>query len=170
MENRPQFALSRRSFVVGASLAPAALLGGRLLWADAADGLANSPLVYLTPLKSDGEESRCKAEIWFAYDGSDIFVVTEPDRWRARAVDQGLTRARIWVGDFGVWTRSNGAFRQAPELMATASIETGADVHAQILAIMGEKYADTGWARFGEPFRTGLADGSRVMIRYAFDG
>ncbi len=170
MESRPPFTLSRRSFVVGASLAPAALLGGRFLWADAADGLSNSPLVYLTPLQSNGEESRCKAEIWFAYDGSDIFVVTGPDRWRARAVDQGLTRARIWVGDFGVWTQSDGAFRQAPELMATGSIETAADVHAQILEIMGEKYADTGWSRFGEPFRTGLADGSRVMIRYAFDG
>ena len=163
-------ALSRRTFVVGASIAPAFLLAGRHIWADAPEGLASSPLVYLTPLKSNGEESRCKAEIWFAYDGSDIFVVTEPDRWRARAVDQGLTRARIWVGDFGVWTRSDGAFRQAPELMATGSIETAADIHAKILGIMGEKYADTGWSRFGEPFRTGLADGSRVMIRYAFDG
>ena len=167
---RSALALSRRTFVVGASFAPAFLLAGRHVWADATEGLASSPLVYLTPLKSNGEESRCKAEIWFAYDGSDLFVVTEPDAWRARAVDQGLTRARIWVGDFGVWTRSDGAFRQAPELMATGSLEYGPDVHAQILEIMGEKYADTGWRRFGEPFRTGLADGSRVMIRYAFDG
>ncbi len=170
MAARSPVALSRRSFVIGASLAPAFLLAGRHTWADASDGLASSPLVYLTPLKSNGEESRCKAEIWFGYDGSDIFVVTPPDAWRTRAVEQGLTRTRIWVGDFGVWTRSDGAFRQAPELMATASIETAADAHARVLATMGEKYADTGWNRWGERFRKGLADGSRVMIRYAFDG
>ena len=167
---RSSVAISRRTFVVGASLAPAFLLAGRNGWADAAEGLSSSPLVYLTPLQSNGEESRCKAEIWFGYDASDIFVVTPPDAWRAQAVQQGLTRTRIWVGDYGVWTRSNGAFRQAPELMATASIETSGDVHTRILATMGDKYADTGWTRWGDEFRAGLVDGSRVMIRYAFDG
>ena len=86
--------------------------------------------MYLTPIKSNGEESRCKAEIWFAHDAGNVYVVTPPDAWCAQAVRQGLTRARIWVGDFGVWTQSDGAFRDAPEFMATASIETDAAVHA----------------------------------------
>ena len=82
---------------------------------------------------------------------------------------QGLARARIWVGDFGVWTEADGAFRDAPEYMATAAIETDAAVHAGILESMGSKYADTGWSRWGPRFQEGLVDGSRVMIRYALD-
>ena len=75
----------------------------------------------------------------------------------------------LWVGDFGVWTKSGGAFRDAPEFMSTASIETDAAVHARILESMGGKYADTGWNRWGPRFQEGLVDGSRVMIRYTLD-
>ena len=164
---------TRRTILAGISLAPAFPLLSRAAWADeaatAADKLNTSRLVYLTPIKSNGEESRCKAEIWFAHDAGNVYVVTPPDAWRAEAVRRGLNRARIWVGDFGVWTRSNGAFRDAPEFMATALIETDAEVHARILGAMGGKYADTGWSRWGPRFHEGLVDGSRVMIRYALD-
>lgn len=164
---------SRRTILAGISLAPALPLLTRAAWASeaaiASDKLRTSRLVYLTPIKSNGEESRCKAEIWFAHDAGNVYVVTPPDAWRAQAVRQGLTRARIWVGDFGVWTRSGGAFRDAPEFMATAAIETDAAVHASILEVMGGKYADSGWSRWGPRFEKGLADGSRVMIRYALD-
>ena len=165
--------ITRRTILAGIALAPAFPLLTRAAWAGeaatAADALDSSPLVYLTPLKSNGEESRCKAEIWFAHDAGHVYVVTPPDAWRAEAVRQGLARARLWVGDFGVWTRSNGAFRQAPEHMATASIETDAAVHARILDAMGGKYAATGWSNWGPRFEKGLVDGSRVMIRYALD-
>ena len=162
---------TRRIILAGISLAPAVPLLTRAARAGepatAADKLRTSRLVYLTPIKSDGEESQCKAEIWFVHDAGNVYVVTPPDAWRAEAVRQGLTRARIWVGDFGVWTQSDGAFRDAPEFMATASIETDAAVHAGILEVMGSKYADTGWSRWGPRFQEGLVDGSRVMIRYA---
>ena len=166
--------IARRTILAGISLAPAFPLLTRAVWAGegatAADGLDSSRLVYLTPIKSNGEESRCKAEIWFAHDAGHVYVVTPPDAWRAKAVRQGLVRARLWVGDFGVWTRSNGAFRQAPEHMATATIEEDASVHARILEAMGGKYAATGWSNWGPRFLKGLVDGSRVMIRYALDG
>ena len=42
-------------------------------------------VVYLTPLRSDGSESRCHAEIWFVADGDDVFVCTPGDSWRAQA-------------------------------------------------------------------------------------
>lgn len=164
---------TRRTILAGISLAPAFPLLTRAAWAGEVatpEGkLETSRLVYLTPIKSNGEESRCKAEIWFAHDAGNVYVVTPPDAWRAQAVRQGLNRARIWVGDFGNWTRSNGAFRDAPEFMATASIETDATVHARILEAMGGKYAESGWSRWGPRFHEGLVDGSRVMIRYALD-
>ncbi len=165
---------TRRDLVVGLAVAPTIPLLARTAFAEQeeatpSDKLETSKLVYITPIKTNGEESRCKAEIWFAYDDGDVFVVTPPETWRAKAVEKGLTRARLWVGEFGVWTQSDDAFRDAPEFMATASIEAEADVHAEVLAAMGEKYARSGWGRWGQRFKDGLVDGSRVMIRYALD-
>ena len=160
--------ITRRTVIASTALAPFAIWAHRAL-ANAASALEASKLVYLTPIKSDGEESRCKAEIWFGYHGGDVYVVTPPDAWRAQALGQGLTRARLWVGEFGIWTRADGAFREAPELMATASLATDAALQAEVLEKMGAKYADDGWTRWGPAFREGLADGGRVMIRYVID-
>lgn len=165
---------TRRDLVVALAVAPAVPLLARTTSAAAAeaapsDKLETSQLVYITPIKSNGEESRCKAEIWFIHHDGDVMVVTPPETWRAQAVERGLTRARLWVGEFGVWTQADGAFRKAPEFMATASIESDAEVHARVLAAMGGKYAQTGWGRWGRRFQDGLADGSRVMIRYLLD-
>ena len=160
--------LNRRTLIVGgAAVAPLAFLGRRALAGPAT--LDTSKLIYLTPIKSDGEESRCKAEIWFAYHDGDVFVVTPPDAWRAQAVRRGLNRARLWVGEFGNWKSANGAFRDAPEHMATASLEEAAETRAAVLAAMSAKYADDGWSTWGPRFEKGLADGSRVVIRYKLD-
>ena len=75
--------ITRRTLVAGTALAPIALWA-RTALANAQSALETSKLVYLTPIKSDGEESRCKAEIWFGYHGGDIYVVTPPDAWRPR--------------------------------------------------------------------------------------
>lgn len=166
---------TRRDLLVGMAFAPTIPMLARIAFAGeektaiAPDALSSSQLVYVTPIKSDGEESRCKAEIWFAYHEGHVYVVTPPDAWRSQAVRRGLTKARLWVGEFGVWTEADGAFRQAPELMATAAIETDADIQARVLAAMGEKYAETGWGAWGQRFRDGLTDGSRVMIGYVVD-
>ena len=167
--------INRRTVLAGATLAPFALLARRVaaqsstLNEAAAAALQSSQLVYLTPIKSDGEESRCKAEIWFAYHAGAVFVVTPADAWRAQAIGRGLTRTRLWVGEFGVWTRAENAFREAPEVMATGSMESDAEMRAKVLAVMGEKYAGAGWGNWGPRFEKGLASGERVMLRYTPD-
>ncbi len=173
--SRPAPRLSRRCFLEGgaAGLLLAGLGPATLLRADASvlgpahrKAMAESPLVYVTPLRSDGSESRCHAEVWFVAEGDDILVVTNPERWRAAAIQKGLDRARVWIGDHGVWKKSEGRFKRAPSLVVRGRIETDADAHGRALEKFGAKYAD-GWSKWGPRFRKGLADGSRVLIRYS---
>jgi len=124
-----------------------------------------SAVIYITPIRSDGKESRCQSEVWFARDGLSLYVVTAHDAWRAQAVRKGLTHARIWVGDVGVWTKSDGKYRNLPMVEGNASLETDTLRHAAILALMGQKYTKE-WSTWGPRFRDGLAEGSRVLLRY----
>jgi hypothetical protein len=173
--------LSRRSFVQGSVVVGGGALLGLLpaMPAAAAGGLnaatrkatEQSPLIYVSPLRSDGSESQCHAEIWFARDpgsqADELMVVTPPERWRSRAVKQGLERARIWVGDHGVWKSSGEKFRSSPSFVAQASLLAKDDpAVARVLEAMSTKYATTGWSKWGPRFQKGLADESRVMVRY----
>lgn len=158
--------ISRRTLLAGAALAPA-FLSLRPARAGAIWELADqSKLIYVSPLKSDGDLSRCKAEIWFAHLNRHLYVVTPPDAWRAQAIGKGLDQAVVWVGDHGMWTQSE-EFMQAPNMTMTASLATDPSTHEAVLAAMAGKYADDGWSRWGPRFREGLEDGGRVMIRYA---
>ena len=129
--------------------------------------LDTSPLVYVTALKRDGSESRCHAEVWFIGEGDSALVVTSSKAWRARAIGKGLTRARLWVGDHGTWDSSGKtrAFDASPSFLAEASLETAQAAHDHALTLFGSKYTRE-WGSFGPRFKTGLADGSRVLIRY----
>ncbi len=134
--------------------------------ADAArTALDQSDVVYITPLKRDSSESTCHAEVWFVLDGGDLFVVTGAKAWRATAVARGLTRARMWVGEFGAWKDAKEAYRGAPELLASAALVGDAQTHARVLKRFGDKYR-VEWLYYGPKFRNGLQDGSRVMLRY----
>ena len=159
--------INRRSWLGGAAAGAAgALLAPRLAFGD--DALPpeadTSALIYVTPIKSNGEESSCQAEVWFARAGSSLYVVTAADAWRARAVGRGLTSTRIWVGDVGVWS-SAGRYRKLPAVTARSSLVTDPAAREPVLEIMGTKYSGE-WRTWGPRFRNGLADGSRVMIRY----
>ena len=157
--------LSRRRIVIGASLTPILPLFGEIT-DPTKEALSASRLIYLTPIKSDGSESKCKGEIWFSYDGdSHVYVVTQYEAWRANAIRQGLTSARIWVGEFGVWTRAGDSYRSAPELMLEGAIEDDPSAQDKVLTTMGTKYTDE-WGVWGPRFREGLRDDSRVMLRY----
>jgi len=159
--------ISRRRFVIGSG----ALLGAAVLRpfgrarAEAAVDLGTSALVYVSPLVTGGAESTCHGEVWFVADGQDALVVTAADRWKAVAIGKGHTGARLWVGEFGVWTKSGGRFRSAPSFEATASFEVDPAAQAKALAAFGTKYPDE-WDKWGPRFKDGLADGSRVLIRY----
>ena len=164
-----RFARSRRSFLRSSAILSTGLLLPLRAFGDThaklKDALTGSPLVYISPLKSDGKESRCHGEVWFVTDGDDVLVVTSPQRWRAACVTQGLDRARIWVGDFGPWKQSKGAFRDAPHYVAQASLETDPSAHTRALAAFGKKYPDA-WGEWGPRFTRGLASGERVLVRY----
>jgi hypothetical protein len=172
-----QLAISRRDFVRGAAaLSGAVLLPASAAWPgdpefrvskEAQAAIEKSPLIYITPIKSDGNESACHAEVWFYADGADLLVVTKQELWRSQAVKRGLDRARIWVGDFGVWKRSKGAFRKAPTFLAQVEhISSDAEAVERTLKGMAVKYADEGWSTYGPLFKEGLSDGSRVLLRY----
>jgi len=163
---------TRRELLRSAALAAGGLALPLRLRAQAAgldaaarQAIQQSPLVYVSPLRRDGQESRCHAEMWFVPDGDDLLVVTTRQRWRARAIRAGLHRARLWVGDFGVWTEAKGRFRSAPSFVAEASLVPDVAVRQRALSAFGAKYARD-WAKWGPRFRKGLADGSRVLIRY----
>ena len=157
--------LTRRQAVVGVSLTPLVSVFGAVA-EPTKEALSTSRLIYLTPIKSDGGESECKGEVWFLYDGnSNVYVVTQFDAWRANAIRQGLTSARSWVGEYGLWKQAGDSFRAAPELMLTGAIEEDPEAHQKVLDVMGTKYTDE-WGVWGPRFRDGLIDGSRVMLRY----
>ncbi|HEY6597988.1 MAG TPA: hypothetical protein VIZ30_01690 [Pseudomonadales bacterium] len=161
--------ITRRVLLKWSGAAFFAGVGSRLAASSATDGakaaLEESDLVYLTPLKRDASESTCHAEIWFVFDGADVYVVTSSTAWRAQAVSRGLTQARLWVGEFGNWKDAKDAYRRAPEFMASAAIVNDAQVHATVLERFGKKYS-VEWLYYGPKFRDGLQDGSRVMLRY----
>ncbi len=117
--------MKRRSFLSGATvLAGAALAPGLIHAAD------ESPLIYLSPLKSNGELSRCQAEVWFVGATDNMFVVTDVSAWRAQAIRQGLSRTQVWVGDVGLWERSGGRYKNLPSVQAQGSLVDDAVIHA----------------------------------------
>lgn len=163
--------IDRRSFL-GAALG---LLCSPLATLARAGGLesalASSPFVYVSPLRSDGNESRCHAEVWYGWIDGSVVLITGHDRWKARAVGRGLDRARIWVGDYGRWKRLVGhdeSFRKGPSFVARAEVVRDAALLDTLLAIYDEKYPEEIGA-WRDRMRKGYADGSRVLIRYRPD-
>lgn len=148
-------------------LAPHVRAGTSALSDAARAALNASPLVYVTPLKRDGSESHCHSEVWFAAEGESAFVVTKATAWRAQAIAKGFTRARLWVGDHGTWDPSlaKRPFEAAPSFLAEGVLEKSSSTHDRALVLFGSKYASE-WGSWGPRFKNGLADGSRVLIRY----
>ncbi len=159
--------ITRRNLLGSAATAATVAILPRFAQANEAlaTAMAESRLIYLTPLQSSGAESRCQAEIWFALHEGAMYVVTRTDAWRTEAVRRGLDRARVWVGDAGNWRRANGRYKEFPVVETAVSIETDAAHRERVLTTMGVKYADE-WPTWGPRFRKGLADGSRVMLKY----
>lgn len=163
--------ISRRQLLRGvAAAAVGAVWAPQISAADspAIAALDRSALIYLTPVVSGGRESACHGEVWFVHHAQEVFVVTQHDAWRAEAVRRGFTRAKIWIGEFGPWKSAKDRYRSAPYLEIEGALETNAETHATLLSHFGKKYADE-WGSWGPRFRNGLADGSRVMLRYRPD-
>jgi len=157
--------IDRRSFIKLVTSVPFLSAISIPSFADVKSAMRDSSLIYLTPIKSDGQESSCQAEVWFSHDGVDLYVVTSVKTWRARAASNGLNRARIWVGDLGEWKGTGGKYKTLPQLDAEATVVIDKSVEEKALQLLGDKYSME-WIVWGRRFRKGLADGSRVMLRY----
>lgn len=157
--------IDRRSFIKLVTSLPVLSVISIPSFADVKSAMRDSSLIYLTPIKSDGQESSCQAEVWFAHDGVDMFVCTSVEAWRARAASKGLNRARIWVGELGEWKGTGGKYKALPQLDAEATVVIDKSVEEKALQLLGDKYSME-WIVWGPRFRKGLADGSRVMLRY----
>lgn len=151
--------INRRNIIAAGGAVLAASFLPMPAWA------SESRLIYLSPFKSDRALSRCQAEIWYAKDGDALFVVTASEAWRARAIDKGLTRTQIWVGDVGMWKRSGGRYKKLPALIAEGARIDDPTEHARLLGVMGKKYSGE-WSTWGPRFKNGLANGSRVLLKY----
>ena len=165
--------IDRREFLVGAGAALGGLLLTRGLGADerlalpeaTRRALESSGFVYISPLRSSGEESRCHAEVWYFFDEGDVVIVTGSDTWKARAVSKGRDRARIWVGDYGPVRLGDESFRAGPSFEARVTAAGDRETFDRLLARFGQKYPAE-WDKWKPRFESGYGDGSRIVLRY----
>jgi hypothetical protein len=130
--------------------------------------LEQSGFVYVSPLRQDGSESTCHGEVWFGWLDGAAVLITSRMAWKARALERGLDRARVWVGDHGRWRRlvgTNEAFREAPRFDARVSRSRDAELLERLVLVYREKYPSE-IGRWEERFRSGFASGERVLLRY----
>lgn len=167
--------VTRRALLSGAALALGAfaLLPRRLRAADAKfelgapalDALEKGRLVYVSPLKADGRESRCHGEVWYFWDKDAVVIATATRGWKTRAVTGGKDKARVWVGDFGPYSEAGEKLRGAPTFLANAAVDADRASFERLLASYAVRYADE-WAKWKPRFESSYKDGSRTVIRY----
>lgn len=130
--------------------------------------LASSPFVYVSPLGRDASESLCHGEVWYGWIDGAVLLTTSRTTWKARSVERGLDRARIWVGSFGRWKRAigrNEAFRAGPSFVARASRADDPALVERLLALYPSKYPDE-FPQWESRMRDGHRSGERVLLCY----
>jgi hypothetical protein len=165
--------LTRRQLVQRASVSAGALALAPLVanatsygLSDAAKkALVESPLVYISPLQSSGEESSCHGEVWYYVDGSDVIIGSENSTWKVRALDKGLDRARVWVADYGPEWRALNRYRSAPGFLAQVSVDQSQRVFDDMMQGHARRYGDE-WGKWDQRFREQYAAGTRKILRY----
>lgn len=121
--------------------------------ADVVRRLETSPYVYISSTRKDGSLST-PAEIWFMWDKGAVYVGTRPGSWRVRRILAGRPAAKIAVGTL-----------DGPSFRATGSIVRDRAVEERLLEVFAAKYPER-WPSHAESFRSGFADGSRVVVKY----
>jgi hypothetical protein len=168
-------AVTRRGLLVaGGTLALAALLPrslrahddhGYALSEAVKDSLAKNKLVYVSPLRKDGKESRCHGEVWYFFDQGAVVIATATKGWKTRSAMNGSGKARLWVADFGPYSGAKEKVTAAPSFLAQASVDREPATFERLLASYGQKYPDE-WSKWKPRFESSHADGSRTVIRY----
>jgi hypothetical protein len=115
--------------------------------------LTRSTYVYIATTRKDGSLGKA-AEIWFLYHNGAVYVASPPTAWRVRRIKAGRPQAKIAVG------KSDG-----PSFIATGAVVNEPEVSPILFETYAKKYPD-GWPKFEGKFRSGLKDGSRVLIKY----
>ncbi len=131
--------------------------------------LLESEFAYVSPLLGDGRESRCHGEVWYGWLDDAVVIITAKSTWKARALDRGLDRARIWVGNHGRWKgwfRNNEAFRQAPHFDVRGKRARDPALFERLMAVYAKKYPAE-FPDWEERQRSGFASGERLLIRYS---
>jgi hypothetical protein len=115
--------------------------------------LRTSPYVYIASQRKAGGFGQA-AEIWFMYRDGAVWVASPATTWRARRIRAGRPKAMIAVGK-----------REGPTFEATGQLVKDPKAYEALFTTLAEKYPD-GWKQYEQRFRSGLADGSRVLIKY----
>ena len=115
--------------------------------------LRDAKYVYIQSERKSGEQGKA-AEIWFYYDGKDVYVGTAPTSWRVRRIKHGRPKARVAVG------KADG-----PTFEARGEVVHDAAIEQQLMDAYAKKYPE-GWTRFADKFRDGFKSGERVLVRY----
>lgn len=122
--------------------------------AEVQTALDTSTYVYIQSERKSGDFGS-KAEIWFLHHDGAVWVGTPATTYRVKRIQAGRAKAKIWVGS-----------RDGPVFDAVGSLEQDEDVLQLMYRTFAEKYPD-GWLTYEDGFRSGFADGSRVLVRYA---
>ncbi|HJY84704.1 MAG TPA: hypothetical protein VKK81_26935, partial [Candidatus Binatia bacterium] len=77
-----------------------------------------------------------------------------PTTYRVKRIQAGQTKAKIAAG------KADG-----PSFNAKGSIVKDPEVNKVMFEVYAKKYG-SGWSSYEKKFRDGLADGSRVLIKY----
>jgi hypothetical protein len=117
------------------------------------DLLASSTYVYISSTRKDGALSR-PAEIWFLWRNGSVYVASAPTTWRVRRIRWKRPQAKIWIG------KTDG-----PSFTATGAVVNEPEMYPILFETYARKYPDR-WKGWEDDFRKGLADGSRVLVRY----
>jgi len=109
--------------------------------------------VYIQSSRKDGSFGS-PAEIWFMLHDGAVWVASDKSSWRARRIRWGRPKARIAVGS-----------KAGPGFMATGSFVADPKLYEEMFRVYARKYPRE-WPRWEPKFRGGLADHSRVLIKY----
>jgi len=151
--SRPHRAAATARTVAALALASTAAVPAHALAPPIETALRESPYVYIATERKDGSFGAA-AEIWFMYHDGAVFVASPATTWRARRIRAGRPKARIAVGR-----------RDGPRFEAIGRIVSDPALYEALFERFAAKYPG-GWPQYEARFRSGLQDGSRVLIRY----
>ncbi len=115
--------------------------------------LDSSKYVYIQSTRKDGKLGK-PAEIWFMHHNGAVWVASPPTTYRVKRIQAGQTKAKIAAG------KADGL-----SFNAKGSIVKDPEVNKVMFEVYAKKYG-SGWSSYEKKFRDGLADGSRVLIKY----